>query len=88
MLVYFNVTLPCKLCSLGMLHTNTGLDNNAIAFFSLMSSGLPFIEVLAGFEYTAGEMNVMPTVERNCLGVGALSWSGRALHMALTWLSH
>ena len=36
----------------GHVHTNAGLDNNGIAFFSLTSRGLPFIEVMAGFEYT------------------------------------
>ena len=44
------------------VHTNAGLDNSGIAFFSLTSRGLPFIEVMAAFEYTVGEMKVMPTV--------------------------
>ena len=60
------------------------------AFFSLTSRGLPFIEVIAGFEYTVGEMNVMPTVaylNEIVLGVGVLSWSGRALHTTVALIS-
>ena len=47
---------------IGHIHTNPGLNNNGIAFFSLTSQGLPFIEAMAGFEFTVREMNVMPTV--------------------------
>ena len=45
-----------------LLHINAGLDNNGIGIFSLTSLGLPFIEVMAGFEYTIGEINITPTV--------------------------
>ena len=44
------------------VHTNAGLDNNRIVFFSLTSQDLLFIKVMAGFDYTVGEMNVMLTV--------------------------
>ena len=47
--------------------------------------GLPVIEVMAGFEYIVGEINVMPTsayLNEIVLGVGVLSWSWRVLHMA------
>ena len=40
---------------------------------------------MAGFEYTVGEMKVMPTVaylNEIVFGVGVLSWFGWALHMA------
>ena len=70
---------------IGHIHTNAGLDNNGIVFFTLKSQGLPFIKVMAGLEYTVWEMNVMPTVaylNKIVLGVGVLSWYGRASHMA------
>ena len=37
------------------------LHNNGIAFFSLTSRGLPFIEMMAGFENPVREINVMST---------------------------
>ena len=58
--------------------------------FSLTSRGLPFIEVMAGFENTVGEINVMPTVadlNEIVLVVGFLFWSGRALHMAFALIA-
>ena len=72
---------------IGHVDANDGLDNNEIVFFSLTRRGLPFIDVMAEFEYTVGEMNVMPTgayLNDIVLGVEFLSWLGRALHM----LSH
>ena len=50
-----------------------------ITFLSLTSRGLPFIEVMAGLEYTVGERIVIPTVAylnkivfgvEVCLGLG------------------
>ena len=80
-----DVTEPIVL--IGHVHTNSDLDINEIAFFSLTSRGLPFMKVMAGFEYTVGAINVMQTVaylKEIVLGVGVLSWSGRVLHMALS----
>ena len=71
----------------GHVYTNTGLDNNEIAFFSLTSRGLPLMGVMAGFEYTVGEINVLPTVaylNKIILGVGFRL--GLSRHC--TWLSH
>ena len=69
---------------IGHVHTNAGLVNNGIAFYSLTSRGLPFIEVMVESGYTVEEMNVMPTVaylNEIVFGVGVQSWSGRTLHM-------
>ena len=82
------VYLPklCAIANFGHVHTNAGLDN---VHFST-SRGLPFIEVMAGSEYTVGEMNVMPTVaylNEIILRVWVLSWSGRALRMAFALIS-
>ena len=43
---------------IGHVHINAGIYNNGIALFSLISRGLPFIEVMAGLEYTVQEMTV------------------------------
>ena len=60
---------------------------NSVLFFDELRS-IPFIGVMAGFEVTLGEMNVMPTVaylNKIILGVGVLS--GWALDMAFALIS-
>jgi hypothetical protein len=46
----------------GHVHTNAGLGNNEIAFFFSLSDESRFllIELMADFEYTAKEKNVLP----------------------------
>ena len=45
---------------------------NSVLFSDESRFRLPFTEVMAGFEYTVGEMNVMPTVAYLDLGWGSV----------------
>ena len=78
--VWHDVTT--KIMLIGHIHTNAGLDNDGIGFFSLTSRGLPFMEVMAGFKYTIEEMNIVRTVaylNEMVLGWGSvLVWAGIA----------
>jgi hypothetical protein len=69
-------------------HTNAGLDNNVMTFFPLTRRG--FFELNSGFEYTVGEMNVLPGVaylNEIVLKMVVLFWSRQALHMAFALIS-
>ena len=82
MFVVFWCDVTAQIILTGQVHTSAGLYNNGIASFSLTSRGLPFIEMMAGFEYTEGKMNVLPTVATSTRwfwgGDSVLVWSGIA----------
>ena len=69
---------------------------NSVLFSDESRFSLPFVEVMAGFEYTVGEMSVIPSyadcsvLERDGFGGGhsVLVWEGIAhAHMAFALIS-